>query len=442
MMTLNVARSAWLHRNPARWLVCLICLILVACQSPAPRHIEPAPRTPALILVSIDGFRPDYLDRGLSPNLAGIAADGARAQTLRPSFPSLTFPNHYTLVTGRVPDHHGLINNTMVDPEIPGERFTLRNKDAVGNPAWWNDAQPVWNTARAAGLRSATMFWPGSEAPIHGHHPDYWQPFDASITPEARVQQVLTWLDLPDDERPNFITLYFDQVDHEGHTFGPDSAEVNTAISHIDAAIGELVAGLRARQLFDQINLVIVSDHGMAATPAEQIVALDEFVPRTRFRMVTAGSLAGIEPRKNTPEAALALDAALDRNIPHAQCWRKGTIPARFKYGSHRRVPRWTCLADEGWAIMDRTLIRTLDGKQLNRGGHGYDPALDSMAAIFIAHGPAFRPGAVVAELNNVDVYPLMARLLGITPEANDGDPEATLPLLRTNDGATHTRMH
>ncbi len=413
-----------------RPILTLLCLILVACQSPAPRHIEPAPRTPALILVSIDGFRPDYLDRGLSPNLAGIAADGARAQTLRPSFPSLTFPNHYTLVTGRVPDHHGLINNTMVDPEIPGERFTLRNKDAVGNPAWWNDAQPVWNTARAAGLRSATMFWPGSEAPIHGHHPDYWQPFDASITPEARVQQVLTWLDLPDDERPNFITLYFDQVDHEGHTFGPDSAEVNTAISHIDAAIGELVAGLRARQLFDQINLVIVSDHGMAATPAEQIVALDEFVPRTRFRMVTAGSLAGIEPRKNTPEAALALDAALDRNIPHAQCWRKDRLPERFHYGSHRRISRWLCQADEGWLLASRAIISDMIVPKGYKGAHGFDNTLPSMAALFLAHGPDFRKGLIVDELDNVDVYPLLARLLHIAPEPNDGDPEATVPML------------
>ncbi|HET9049558.1 MAG TPA: ectonucleotide pyrophosphatase/phosphodiesterase [Chiayiivirga sp.] len=420
------------------WL--LICLLLVACQSPI--RTEAPSKPPLLILVSIDGFRPDYLERGLTPNLQAIIDDGARARALRPSFPSLTFPNHYTLVTGLVPDHHGLINNTMVDPEIPGERFTLRNAEAVSNPAWWDDAQPLWNTARKAGLRSATMFWPGSEAPIHGHHPDLWRPYDGSVTPSARVQQVLDWIDLAPAERPDFITLYFDEVDHEGHAFGPDSNEVNSAIQRTDTAIGELLAGLHQRGLWSDVNLVIVSDHGMAATPAEHIVELDAYVPRKLYRLVTVGSLVGVEPRKDSDAARQSLDKAFARAIPHAQCWRKGAIPARFHYGSHRRIPRWTCLADEGWAIMDQSLMRKLDGKPLNRGGHGYDPALDSMAAIFIAHGPAFRPGAIVATLDNVDVYPLMARLLDITPEANDGDPKSTLPLLRAGDGAAQASGH
>jgi len=420
------------------WL--LICLLLVACHSPI--RSEAPDKPPLLILVSIDGFRPDYLERGLTPNLQAIIDDGARARAMRPSFPSLTFPNHYTLMTGLVPDHHGLINNTMVDPKIPGERFTLRNAEAVSNPAWWDDAQPLWNTAREAGLRSATMFWPGSEAPIHGHHPDLWRPYDGRVTPTARVQQVLTWIDLPAKERPNFITLYFDEVDHEGHSFGPYSADVNASIQHTDEAIGQLVAGLRQRGLWSSINLLIVSDHGMATSPANNTVMLDDHLARKLYRLVTVGPLVGIEPRQDTDAAKKALDDAFAQTIPHAQCWRKGEVPARFRYGNHRRVPRWTCLADEGWSLSDRALMRQRNGKPLSLGSHGYDPALDSMAAIFIAHGPAFRPGAVIAELNNVDVYPLMARLLGVTPEANDGDPKATLPLLRAGDGAAQASEH
>lgn len=412
----------------------LACLLLAACQIPTHPAPPAAHEPPLLILMSIDGFRADYLERGLTPQLADIAAHGVRAEVLRPSFPSLTFPNHYSIVTGLVPDHHGLVNNTMVDPTIPRERFTLRNVEAVGNPAWWNDGQPLWNTAHAAGLRSATMFWPGSEAPIHGQHPDYWLRFDATITPSARVRQVFDWVDLPAAERPRFITLYFDEVDHEGHAYGPDSEAVNAALVHTDAALGQLVDGLRQRGLWDTTNLIVVSDHGMAATPATQLVALDDYVPRKLFRLVTAGALAGIEARRGRQDE---LDAALSKPMAHIQCWRKDRIPVRFRYGSHRRVPNWICLADEGWRIIDRALWRQLDGKLPGLGGHGYDPALDSMAALFIAHGPDLRRGLVVPGFDNVDVYPLLARLLRIRPEPNDGNPEITLPLLRADRNFT-----
>ena len=417
----------------------VFALLLSGCQSP-PRPTlvaqPPAIDPPLVILLSIDGFRPDYLARELTPHLAAIAADGVRAEAMRPAFPSLTFPNHYSLVTGLVPDHHGLINNTMVDAEIPGERFTLRNRDAVENPAWWNDGQPLWNTMRKEGLRSATMFWPGSEAAIHGHHPDYWLTFNQEMTPAARVQQVLDWVDLPSAERPNFITLYFDEVDQKGHVHGPDSDEVNLALAHTDHAIGQLISGLKQRDAWRHTNLVVVSDHGMAKTPAGQSLALDDYVPRKLFELVTIGPLAGIEPRKGT---AAALDAAMSKPIEHAQCWRKDKVPSRFRYGSHRRVPAWICLADEGWNIVDRELMRRYGDRKANLGAHGYDPALDSMAALFIAHGPDFRRGVVIAELDTVDVYPLLARLLRITPEINDGNPETTRSLLRADSDA-HSR--
>ncbi len=407
--------------------IALSFLLLAACRQETRPRTESASSAqhPPLILVSIDGFRADYFDLGLTPTLAGIAAEGVRAQALRPSFPSLTFPNHYTLVTGRVPDHHGLVNNTMLDAEIPGERFTLRNTTAVANPAWWNDAQPIWNTARAAGLRSATMFWPGSEAPIHGSHPDHWLPFDPSMTPTARVQQVFDWLDLPPPQHPDFITLYFDEVDHAGHQHGPDSAEVRQALVDTDAALARLVAGLKQRGLWQHANLIVLSDHGMASTPPEQMVLLDNHVPRTLFRWITAGPLVGLEARKGKAEA---LDAALATTIPHAQCWRKDRLPERFHYGSHRRVPTWLCLADDGWNIGDS---RMMGQYKPTLGAHGFDPALESMAALFVAHGPDFRSGLVVPGFDNVDVYPLLARLLRIAPEANDGNPATTLPLLR-----------
>ncbi|MCX7556563.1 ectonucleotide pyrophosphatase/phosphodiesterase [Xanthomonadaceae bacterium JHOS43] len=409
--------------RPVLSLLVALCMVaLVGCQ--AATRPERMPRPPLLILVSIDGFRADYFDLGLTPTLATLADEGARVTSLRPSFPSLTFPNHYTLVTGLVPDRHGIVHNTMRDPES-SQRFTLANREAVENAFWWNDAQPIWNTARQAGLRSATMFWPGSEAPVRGHHPHYWHTFDAGMTPEARVAQVLAWLDLPADQRPDFTTLYFDSVDHAGHVTGPDSPEAHAQIARIDAALAELVSGLKRRALWDETNLLVLSDHGMAATPRERAIALDDYIPRELFELVARGSIAGLRAAEGR-EAEL--ETAMSQPIPHIQCWRKEEIPARFRYGSHRRVPPWVCMGDEGWTIFDRAHLTRFG---VNPGAHGFDPALDSMAALFVAHGPDFVPGAVLEELDNVDVYPLLARLLRIVPEPHDGDAGRIAPLLR-----------
>jgi predicted AlkP superfamily pyrophosphatase or phosphodiesterase len=200
----------------------------------------PAAAAPLTVLVSIDGFRADYLDRGVTPVLSGLAAQGARG-AMRPSFPSKTFPNHYTLVTGLRPDHHGIVENNMEDPAIPGVTFKMSNLAAVADRRWWDGGEPIWVTAERAGIRSATMYWPGSEAEIHGVRPSLWLHFDQNRLSPARVDQTLAWLDLPAEQRPQFVTLYFDEVDTAGHWFGPDSAEVNAAAGRVDQALGRLV---------------------------------------------------------------------------------------------------------------------------------------------------------------------------------------------------------
>src|SRR5712671_309982 len=222
---------------------------------------------PLLILISIDGYRADYLDRGHSPVLAALAADGVRAKGLRPVYPSLTFPNHYTIVTGLYPDEHGIVNNTMHDPALGN--FSPPNRAANTDRRWWDQAEPIWVTAQKQGLRTASVYWPGTQAAIHGVLPTYWQLFDASVPPDARVEQVLAWLDLPTDQRPTFVSLYFEQADVAGHTYGPDSLQVEEALVTIDAALGRLVAGLRERNQFDRANLIILSDHGMSASSPE-----------------------------------------------------------------------------------------------------------------------------------------------------------------------------
>lgn len=386
-----------------------------------PPHVEP------VLLISIDGYRADYIDRHLSPTLEQLARTGVHAQAMEPSFPSLTFPNHYTLVTGLRPDHHGIVNNNMRDPKLGS--FSLGNREAVADRRWWDEATPLWETARRAGLKSATMFWPGSEADIQGHHPDYWKPYDGKVTPDQRVDQVLAWLDLPVSQRPSFLTLYFDAVDHAGHEHGPDSPQVNDTLRETDAAMTRLVAGLKARGLYEHMNIIVVADHGMAAVPQENSILIDELIPVDEVDDVSYGVLAGFNPKPGADDAFHRVEAKLEQPQQHMQCWDKSRIPARFEYGHNARVPQVVCLADVGWRITTHAYLAKHNNK-VTLGDHGYDNADPLMRALFVAHGPAFRQGIRVAQFPNVDVYPLMTHLLDVPTSPNDGSFEAVKGML------------
>jgi len=388
----------------------LILVVLAGCAHPPLTAQNP----PLVILVSIDGFRADYLDRGLTPNIAGLAAGGVRAQSMRPAFPSITFPNHITLVTGLYPDHHGIVNNQMEDPAMPGMVFTMGN---ARDERWWDGAMPIWITAQRQGLHAATMFWPGSDIPIHDTLPDHYVPFDKTVPPDKRTDTVRGWLDLPPDQRPQFVTLYFDQVDGAGHAGGPESQGVNQALQLVDAAIGRLVDGLRQRGLFDRANLIILADHGMEGNAPDRVVYLDDLVDPKIMHIEATGVITGLRAE---PGHEAAVEQALLKPHAHMQCWRKTDIPARLHYGTNPRVPALVCLAEPGWAIWTHDFIASLKGGFVY-GMHGYDPADPLMGALFVAEGPAFRQGTVHPTFDNVDVYPLLTHLLAIKPEPNDG---------------------
>lgn len=422
-----------------RLVVTLGLLAVVAC-APQPAHHAPSPYSP-LILISIDGYRYDYIDRGLSPNLSLLAADGVRAKAMRSAFPTLTFPNHYTIVTGLYPDHHGIVNNRFVDPHT-GKKFVYKDHDAISDPAWWG-GEPLWVGVERQGEHAATMFWPGTDVAIDGVRPEHWRQFDGRVSPDARVDQVLKWLDLPRGERPDFVTLYFEQVDHAGHDAGPDSDEVNNALVEVDSALGLLIHGLNQRGLYDSANIVVVSDHGMTATSRKRLVVLDDLVDMHHVRVYGAGVLAGLaaEPGHQTE-----VDHALLGTHGHMRCWKRSNIPARLHYGDNPRIPPIVCVADDGWLIETRSWLQ--DPKHhISHGEHGYDNADPKMGALFVAHGPAFRHGVVVPEFDNVDVYPLLAHVLGIHPAPNDGNFADVRDLLATPAGdlaqpAGHASAH
>ena len=393
-------------------LVFLIAAVLAACAH-APSAAPP--RNRLVILVSVDGFRADYFGRGPTPTLAALAADGVRSVGMRPSFPSLTYPNHYTLVTGKRPDRNGIVDNVMEDPGHPGVRFNLADRAVIARPFWWDQATPLWVSAERQGIRTGGMFWPGTEFEIGGVRPSQWRTYDMSVLPDARVDTVLGWLDLPQAQRPRLVTLYFDDVDEDGHKYGPASKEVDVALARVDAAMGRLVAGLKTRGLYDATDIVVVADHGMAATSPDRVVFFDDLVDPAAIRVVSSGPVASIAP---TPGREAEATRALTGRHGHLECWPKGEIPARFHYGTNPRVQPIVCLADVGWVAMARAGFK-LQG--FNLGRHGYDPAAPQMAALFLAHGPSFRSGAMLPGFDNVDVYPLLARLVGVTPEPGDG---------------------
>jgi predicted AlkP superfamily pyrophosphatase or phosphodiesterase len=392
----------------------------------APVLGEPGRAT--VVLVSLDGFRWDYLDRGLTPNLSRLAREGVRAEAMVPVFPTKTFPNHYTIVTGRYPAKHGILGNVFTAPDVGG-RFTLRDRAAVRDTRFYL-AEPIWVTAERQGQRTAPLFWPGSEAPINGVRPSYALPFDGEMPDTARVRQLLEWLDLPLDRRPTFLTLYSSAVDDAGHDHGPDAPETNRAIAQADSLVGLLAAELAKR---GRANLVILSDHGMVSTGPDRVIWLDHYVSADAMlademsALLTAWPAAGLED---------SVYQGLKR-APHLAVYRRVELPARFHMEDSPRIAPIVAIADQGWTIAQRTA----SGRPtIILGNHGFDDTLSSMRAIFIAHGPGFRRGITVPPFRNIHVYPLLAKVLGVTPLPADGSLDSVRVVLAEPDRTAPSR--
>jgi predicted AlkP superfamily pyrophosphatase or phosphodiesterase len=365
------------------------------------------------------------------PHLWQLVERGVHAAWMTPSFPSLTFPNHYTLVTGLQPDHHGIVHNSMQDAAISGG-FTMHNVQAVADGRWWDDGEPIWVTAERNGIVTATMFWPGSEAEIHAIRPHYWRPFNSALPINERVGQVLNWLDLPHPSRPRFITLYFDQVDHAEHLFGPDSVQRVAAMAQVDTGIGMLLDGLRRRGLSKRVDIVVVSDHGMAATSPDRVTFIEDLVDPSITNATTTGQLVGFVPK---PGHETEVETQLLKLHPHVACYRKDATPPRWRYGTHRRIPPLLCQADEGWTMTHREELEKRRMK-FDLGAHGFDNELPSMRATFIAAGPDIRHESNLPATRSVEVYPLLCALLGIPPRPNDADGSLAKAILRSPERA------
>lgn len=385
---------------------------------------------PTVILISLDGFRPDYLYLYRPANLNSLAAEGLRARWMIPSFPSKTFPNHYTIATGLYPQNHGIVENNIYDPVFKAI-FSLADRKEVENSRWWL-GEPIWVTAEKQGQRSGSVFYPGTEGEIAGTRPSFWRTYDEGVSNDVRVDTVLSWLDLPRDQRPTFLALYFSDPDDAGHGFGPISSETKKAVLKVDGEIGRLIKGLKAREIFSRINLIIVSDHGMAQVKWSNAILLDKFFDtKLASRIFWTREIVSIFPGEGKEDE---IYQSLKRKLPpQARVYRKAEMPARFHYSQSPRIAPLLVLESEGWILTNRQQFAEMQAKgETNsfRGGHGYDNQLPSMRAIFIGHGEAFRKGRVVEPFENIQVYNIMTRILGLKPAPNDGNYRAAKAVL------------
>ena len=411
-------------RLARRSVIAVLLTALLACNAPA---VVP-PEKAILILISIDGFRWDYFDRLHPPALTALAKDGVRAEGLIPQFPSKTFPNHYTIVTGLTLPHHGIVSNNMRAPDIPGD-FAMSNREVLADPRWWG-GEPIWNTVEKQGRRAAAMFWPGSETVIGGRQATYWTPFDDRMPHSERVNRILGWLRLPENQRPSFLTLYFSDVDSAGHSRGPDSEDVREAVMKVDRSIGQLVEGVKQSGLADRVHYVVVSDHGMAALSPERMILIDDYIDVAAADVVDWAPVLALTPKDGDVDK---LYNALKGKHPALDVYRNGEIPAEYGLAGNPRVPAVFAIAREGWLPTSKREIKRWGepDRHAPGGQHGYDPGARSMHGLFIASGPRIRSGVTVKPFQNIHIYDFMCAVLGLQPAKNDGDPAVTRDMLR-----------
>jgi len=416
-------------------VVPLIVCALAACSADTKR--DSGLPAPPLLLISLDGFRHDYLQQTELPALQRLAGDGLRADSLMHVFPTKTFTTHYALATGLYAEGTGVVANSMWDPQRKA-RFSLGNRDAVSD-GYWYDGEPIWNTVVKAGGIAATYFWPGSEAQINGIRPNHFKPYAGDTPHDQRVDQVLTWLDFPDAKRPDFLTLYFSAVDSAGHRHGPGAPETIAAMHDVDRALARLIEGLEARGLFGQMHILVTSDHGMYDIDLQRYVMLDDFIDLSRVNVSDWGPAAQVWTIDGGPSAT-ELAAAIDRSHPGIRrVWTRGNGPARYRFDRHQRIPDLTIEAEPGWMISNRPYYAGMQLGTLN-GMHGWDPAWHPMHGILIAHGPAFRAGDRLPAARAVDLYALMAELLSINPAPNAGTLAPFTPLFESDEALQPVR--
>ena len=377
---------------------------------------------PTTVLVSLDGFRADFLNRGLTPTLDKFISQGVSPSYMLPSFPSVTFPNHFTIATGLFPESHGIVGNTFWDPHLR-EEFVYTNKSSSMQSKWWG-GEPIWVTAERQGVRTGIHMWPGSEAHIGDFEPAFVDQYNGSERLPRKVDRILELLDLPGPrdrgggargQRPQFIAAYVPDVDADGHKYGPNSTEIMSTIRRVDEMLHSIFAGLEERNLTEIVNVVVVSDHGMATTATERLIQLDDLIEVDRIQHIDGWPLYGLRPKDPKDLAnlyhQLSEEAAKHPNFDvHL---RDTNMPARYHFSRNDRIAPLWIVPKAGWAIVTKKEFDVKLAKERGdvyhpRGLHGYDHEHPLMRAIFVARGPAFphEPNSKVQIFRELRILP------------------------------------
>lgn len=380
-------------------------------------------KKPYVILISIDAFRWDLADKYQAKNLIKLRETGVQAAYLKPSYPSLTFPNHYTIATGLYPSHHGIVDNTFYD-KARDVIYKKSDKKMAVDSSWYG-GKPLWVLAEQQQMLSAVFYWPGSEISMDGIRPTYLFNYSEAIPIDSRVNTVKNWLQLPAPTRPHFIALYFPQVDKAAHNFKPDSEQTRAAVQIVDDAVGKLVDAVKSTGL--DVNFILVSDHGMTVIDRENTIPLPKAIDLNHFKVPAGNSLlhvyakdrAYIKPTfKALKEEAKDYDVYLSKNIPKAWHYNKKE-DVNNRVGDILLVPRLP-------------KVFNINGVKPDIGQHGFDPALPDMHATFYAWGPNFKVGLKISAFENVNIYPLIAKMLGLSFNHKiDGKVKVLAPILK-----------
>ena len=381
---------------------------------------------PYVILISADGFRYDYAEKYNAENLLKLAQSGVSAKAMIPSFPSITFPNHWSLITGLYPAHHGLIDNYFYD--YKKEKFyAMSNKEAAEDGTWYGGT-PLWSLAEKQGMLSASMMWVGSASDAGGTRPTYYYHYHEKFSPEEKVEKVIDWLQLPEDRRPHFISLYFPEVDGSGHRFGPESEETEKAVQLVDEAVGSLVEKVKQLGL-KNVNFIFVADHGMIKVDLENPIDIPEILfDKTRFDFYNAQTLLRVVVKN--PEEVKSVYKEL-----------KKSKTAEYDVFLNKRFPKKLnfALKDDRYNRIGHIIlvpkapkIFLEKDKKTSSGKHGYSPyEVPEMKATFIASGPAFKQNKKIGEFQNVNVYPIVVDILKLKmTESIDGNQKVAKEIL------------
>ena len=378
-----------------------------------------------VILVSMDGFRWDYCSKTETNSLDELAAGGVKAESLIPVYPSRTFPNHLSIVTGLYPENHGIISNRMYDAEWDAWYYIGEGSVPVRESRWY-EGEPIWVTAEKQGVKAAIYFWPGSEAEFDGVQASHWYYYRGSVPNHSRVDQIHEWLDLPDGEQPGFLAFYFSDTDTWGHEFGPDSDDLLPIIEKLDDDIGYFMDGLKQRDIFNNVNILVTSDHGMTAVDPDSIIFLEDYINLDDVRLIEWNTSAMMNPHEGKEN--IVYNQLKDKH-DKMHVYRRNEMPEHLHYRNHRRIPSIIAMADPGWIITTREFYNRQPSRYTG-GLHGYTPDCKEMHGIFFARGPSFENGITAAPFQNIQIYNIIADILGIEPVSNDGDFEAVNHIL------------